>query len=367
MRIRSVSHALQITAFLLLLLVRPCNADEIGHMYGNTFSGTDMMGFGTGGHTLIIFLITIVIIVLAVAILLIFFIHREKGGDDDSTWSGSGTGGPGPSQDGFPEVLLEKYEPMGPVGRGGVSTVFRCRRRSDGRVVAVKIPILSDEKTGKAFFGEMKILEGLSHRNIVRVFSSNILPVPYVEMEYLPDSLERLDFPLKPGIAKDIIMQVLDGLGFAHGKGIIHCDIKPANILLDGDFVPVITDWGLGVRDGDRMTGGYSPGYAAPEQIRPGIFGPPDERCDIYQTGLLLYEMLTGAMPFRSKDPTEADNKVLNYIPPPPSEYSPELGDFDTPVMRCLEKNPSKRFDSIADLKRSLGEDENSPSDTLIR
>jgi serine/threonine protein kinase len=214
----------------------------------------------------------------------------------------------------------------------------------------------------------MKILEGISHPNIVRVFSANILPVPYVEMEYYPDSLDKLKFPVDIRIAVYIMTQILEGLEFAHHKGIIHCDIKPGNILINDDFIPAVSDWGLGIIEGNRKNAGYSPGYAAPEQIKPEIYGIPDRRCDIYQAGLLFYEMVTGIMPFAAEGPEKSENMIINLIPKPPSEYSAGISEYDSIIMKCLSKDPDRRFETVAELKAALKNVNPQKSDrTIIR
>jgi serine/threonine protein kinase/uncharacterized membrane protein len=337
-------------------------------------SGTGMPGENIDDLLDIIYILLAVILVFAIIIIYIVFVRQRRTGK----MSGISDSNGGKPEDIIPEVkvlagtfpkeLLDRYEPQKLIGRGGISQVFRCSRKSDGSTVAVKIPILSDEKTGRAFLEEMKILEGISHPNIVRVFSANILPVPYVEMEYYPDSLDKLKFPVDIRIAVYIMTQILEGLEFAHHKGIIHCDIKPGNILINDDFIPAVSDWGLGIIEGNRKNAGYSPGYAAPEQIKPEIYGIPDRRCDIYQAGLLFYEMVTGIMPFAAEGPEKSENMIINLIPKPPSEYSAGISEYDSIIMKCLSKDPDRRFETVAELKAALKNVNPQKSDrTIIR
>ena len=348
------------TVFLIsFLLISPSPAynSQGQQIHGETHSsGAGMAGGNIDELLDIIYILLAITLAFAIIIIYtVFFRHKKKeeapGIAENPEIIITSAGIP---TDTFPKELLERYEVEVLIGRGGISQVFRCLRKSDGRTVAVKIPILSDEKTGRSFLEEMKILEGISHPNIVRVFSANILPVPYVEMEYYPDSLKNIEFPLEKEIAVDMMIQILKGLEFAHKKGIIHCDIKPGNILINDDFIPAVSDWGLGIIEGNKTTDGYSPGYAAPEQIRPEIYGIPDRRCDIYQAGLLFYEIITGIMPFKAKDPAKNENAIINITPKPPSEYSDALPEYDDIIMKCLNKDPAKRFGSVSELMAAL-------------
>ena len=168
----------------------------------------------------------------------------------------------------FPNELESKYTEIKYIGRGGIAWVFSARRKSDALMVAVKIPISFDEMTGKSFLNEIAAWETLRHPNIVKVTAVNILPVPFVEMEYVPDALEAIEKPIPVWKAVHLIRGVADGLKYAHEQGFIHRDIKPHNILLDKDFVPKITDWGMSKVLANEVKkssiAGFSLSYAAP-------------------------------------------------------------------------------------------------------
>ncbi|HNI41503.1 MAG TPA: protein kinase [Methanoregulaceae archaeon] len=253
----------------------------------------------------------------------------------------------------FPKELLEKYSDPQLIGMGGVARVFKAINNQNGAEVALKIPVQFNETSGKSFMKEIKAWEDLSHENIVKIHEVNILPVPYVEMEYLGSSLADLQKPLPPGDAARIIRDIARGLSYAHSQGIIHRDIKPQNILMTETGIPRITDWGMSKVMGTGMLPtitGFSLSYAAPEQITPGKFGDTDQRTDIYQLGVVFYELLTAELPFEGDDISRVSVRILNDTPPPPSVLNPDARPFDGIVSKCLEKDPANRYQSIKGL-----------------
>jgi len=266
----------------------------------------------------------------------------------------------------FPRELESKYTDISFVGRGGIAWVFSAYRKTDGVRVAVKIPISFDEVTGKCFLNEIAAWETLMHQNIVEVSAVNILPVPYVEMEFVPGSLEALEKPLPVWKAVRLISGVTEGLRYAHDHGFIHRDIKPHNVLLTDELVPKITDWGMSkVLAADvkkSSVAGFSLSYAAPEQVSPSEFGRTDERTDIYQLGVVFYELVTGSIPFGGESIVEVGNAILRDPPIPPSEYNPEAEAVEKIIIKCLEKDPAQRYQSaeelLAALKGYLDEDD---------
>jgi serine/threonine protein kinase len=223
--------------------------------------------------------------------------------------------------------------------------------------VAVKVPVRFDEVTGTHFTRDIVFWQGLEHENIIRIFSSNILPVPYIEMEYAPSSLAALPLPLPEKQAVGILLGIARGLTYAHEKGIVHRDIKPENILLTAEGVPKITDWGLGKAIGDiRQSSmiGFSPSYAAPEQIAPHRYGRPGPATDIYQLGMLLCEMLTGAPAFRGEGMHDLNTAILENPPVIPSWHGLHEDELRKIILRCLAKKQEERYISVADLIRDI-------------
>ncbi len=262
----------------------------------------------------------------------------------------------------FPSELNDRYSSVVYAGKGGIARVFKAVRRSDGRTVAVKIPVSFDEETGKAFMKEMRVWEDLHHPNIAEVTAVNILPLPFVEMEYLSHSLDVCTKPLKCADAVRIIRGIATGLSYAHQKGVIHRDLKPHNILLTSDLTPKITDWGLSrllSDDANTRMEGFSLPYASPEQLSPARFGPTGPWTDIYQLGAILYELVVGRPPFEGNGLYETGSAIVSIPAAPPLEVDTEVTSILPVIIRCLEKEPSHRYGSVeeflGDLDRRFG------------
>jgi hypothetical protein len=263
---------------------------------------------------------------------------------------------PGPAVP-FPPSLEKRFLHPEFIGEGGLARVFRAQNARTGMTVAVKVPVRFDEVTGTHFTRDIVFWQGLEHENIIRIFSSNILPVPYIEMEYAPSSLAALPLPLPEKQAVGILLGIARGLTYAHEKGIVHRDIKPENILLTAEGVPKITDWGLGKAIGDiRQSSmiGFSPSYAAPEQIAPHRYGRPGLATDIYQLGMLLCEMLTGAPAFRGEGMHDLNTAILENPPVIPSWHGLHEDELRKIILRCLAKKQEERYISVADLIRDI-------------
>jgi hypothetical protein len=257
----------------------------------------------------------------------------------------------------FPGDLGGKYADIRFIGSGGLARVFRARNIMTGNEVALKIPIQADETTGKSFMKEILGWEALQHPNIVRIYEVNILPIPYVEMEFLPRTLADLPRPVDVKSAARIALGIARGLAFAHAKGIIHRDIKPQNILMTESGEPKITDWGMSKLMGVALMptlNGFSLAYAAPEQVAPQTYGETDQRTDLYQLGTVLYEMVTGKVPFPGDDLIQVSTRIASDRPIPPSILNPLALPLDPVIMKCLEKDPRMRFQHADDLIREL-------------
>jgi len=268
---------------------------------------------------------------------------------------------------GFPPGLLDKYEPLEFLGEGGFAKVFKVKRKSDGKIVALKIPRI-DEKTSSLFLKEIAAWYHLSHPNIVRLYKADILPIPHLEMEFVEGvsvdgklirDLDKYPKPVDEKTALNIIKAIANGLAHAHSKGIWHLDLKPLNVLLKSDLTPKITDWGLAKissRSSLSTHSGYSPLYAAPEQLDEKTYGNPDHRTDIYGLGVIFYELLTGRLPYEGYSPGAVVGKILakDVKPMPPSKINPALAKYDGIIEKLLAKRKEDRFQSVEEFLRAL-------------
>ncbi|MDD1709535.1 MAG: protein kinase [Methanoregulaceae archaeon] len=256
----------------------------------------------------------------------------------------------------LPPALEKKYPTAEYLAEGGVSRVFRAWDEKEGRDIAVKIPIRFDEVTGTQFTKELHVWEGLHHKNIVEIYAANIFPVPYIEMEYVESSLASIQFPLDTVRAVLIIAGIAQGLQYAHGQGIVHRDIKPENIMVTRDGTPKISDWGLSKAEGTKQSGmiGFSLEYAAPEQLAPNIYGEPGPWTDIYQLGVIFYEMLAGHVPFNGSGMGEITHAILHEDPRPFILNGPYAAEIREIIMKCMHKNPKERYGSVEELLDDL-------------
>lgn len=268
---------------------------------------------------------------------------------------------------GFPSELSDNYAPLEFIGEGGFAKVFKVKRKSDGKIVALKIPRI-DEKTSSLFLKEIAAWYHLDHPNIVRLYKADILPVPYLEMEYVEGvslngkpvrDLDKYPKPVDEKTALKLVKAIANGLAHAHSKGIWHLDMKPLNVLLKSDLTPKITDWGLAKissRSSLSTHKGYSPLYAAPEQLDEDLYETPDHRTDIYQLGVIFYELLTGKLPYKGYSPGAVIGKILaeNIKALPPSKINPALAKYDGIFEKLLAKRKEDRYQSVGEFLSAL-------------
>ena len=261
-------------------------------------------------------------------------------------------------------VLVDRYE-LGPVlGQGGMARVHLGLDRQLGRRVAIKVlapPFDRDGEFVERFRREARAAAGLSHPNIVAVFDSgsddgiHFIVTELVEGETLADRLRR-DGPLPPADAMAAAVDVTRALAAAHARGLIHRDIKPGNVMLLPDGGVKVVDFGIARAAGsDTLTHTGvvlgSTAYLSPEQAGGQ---PVDERADLYSLGCVLYEMLTGHVPFSADTPIATMYRHVNEDAPPPSTIAPVQSELEDVVLRCLEKDPKRRFASAAELEAAL-------------
>jgi len=273
---------------------------------------------------------------------------------------------PKPSMPGsLPAELGDKYSDTSFLGKGGFARVFKATRK-DGKDVAVKIPISLDASTGKSFIAEMQNWTQLKHPNIVQIYDYNIMPIPYFEMELCDRSLNELDKPVDSKETAWIIFNTCEGLKYTHSQNIIHRDLKLRNILLK-DGMPKIADWGLSkvLTESKTSTGtSFTLYYAAPEQISNN---PKTAATDIWQMGVIFYELLTGILPFGGESLIEVGMNISQVEPPLPSSLNPDLASFDAIIMKCLAKDPKMRYQSAYDLQVDLSKAMNDQYSHLLK
>jgi tRNA A-37 threonylcarbamoyl transferase component Bud32 len=263
-------------------------------------------------------------------------------------------------------ISVPGYEILAEVGRGGMGVVYKARQVSLGRLVALKM-ILAGQHAGREalarFRAEAEAVARLQHPNIVQVYEiGESAGVPYCTLEFVEGGgLDgRLDgSPRPPGEAARLIEILARAVQEAHARGIVHRDLKPANVLLTADGTPKIADFGLAKRldsEGTQTQSGTvlgTPSYMAPEQAGGSKqIGPA---ADIYALGAVLYELLTGRPPFKAVTALDTIMLVVSQEPVPPSRIVPRVPrDLETVCLKCLEKDPGRRYANAAALAEDL-------------
>jgi serine/threonine-protein kinase len=250
------------------------------------------------------------------------------------------------------------------LGKGGMGVVYRAEQTSLRRIVALKM-IKDDrhlsEDARRRFQVEAEAIARFSHANIVQVYEvGEHNRLPYMALEYCPGGSLATSLagqPLPADDAAELVATLARAVAAAHKKDIIHRDLKPANVLLAEDDTPKITDFGLARRldeVGHTQSGAIvgTVSYMAPEQAGGGKAGKP---ADIYGLGAVLYELLTGRPPFKAATVLETLHQVLQNAPAPPSQLNPSVpATLEAICLRCLEKDPAKRYGSALELAEAL-------------
>lgn len=273
----------------------------------------------------------------------------------------------------FEFVLAGRYKLVAPLGEGGMASVYRGRDLRLNREVAIKI--LHDNYTRepdflRRFQREAETVASLSHPNIVPVYDvgdeqgSHFIVMELVRGRTLKDVIASSG-PLQPARAALILRPVLDALGYAHQRGLVHRDVKPQNILLAQDGTPRLADFGIAHLTDAAATRTAailgSAEYLSPEQSRGEEASP---RSDIYACGVVLYEMLAGSPPFRGGNALAIANQHLQASPPP---LGPEVpAGLRVATLRALEKEPERRFSDAAEFAAALA-DQASPDETSFQ
>ena len=264
------------------------------------------------------------------------------------------------------DVLSDRYELEELVGTGGMSSVFRAHDRLLDRKVALKIlhqQYSDDADYIERFRREARAVAALSHPNIVTVIdrgeheNKQFIVFEYIHGENLKALIERRG-PAPVTTALELAMQIARGLSFAHQQGLVHRDVKPQNILLNGDGQAKVTDFGiarsLDMQHGMTQTGTVlgTSDYIAPEQAQGQRV---DEHTDVYSLGVVLYEMLTNEVPFPGENFVAVAMRHINEEPPPIRDKRPDVTPRLEAAVQCaMAKRPEDRFPTMADFCREL-------------
>jgi beta-lactam-binding protein with PASTA domain/predicted Ser/Thr protein kinase len=253
------------------------------------------------------------------------------------------------------DTLIDgRYRVLNRIGSGGMADVWCADDTQLGRKVALKLlhpRFAEDEEFVERFRREASSAAGLQHPNVVGVFDRGEWDgTYYIAMEYLPGrslkQLVREHGPLDPALAVSIVVQILKAARFAHRRGVVHRDIKPHNVIVDDEGRAKVTDFGIARAGASDMTETGSimgtAQYLSPEQAQGH---PVDARSDLYSIGVVLYELLTGRVPFDGESPVTIALRHVSEDPVPPSQLNPAVPPaLDAVVLRAMAKDPAHRF-----------------------
>jgi serine/threonine protein kinase len=262
-------------------------------------------------------------------------------------------------------LFAGRYQIIEELGRGGMGRVYKVLDREINEKIALKIlkpEISADEKTIERFRNELKFARKISHQNVCRMYDlAKEGGVYYITMEYvsgedLKSTLERVG-QISVGKTLKIAKQICKGLVEAHRLGVTHRDLKPHNIMIDREGEVRIMDFGIarsitttGITESGVMIG--TPEYMSPEQA---LGESIDHRSDIYSFGVILFELLTGMVPFQGDTAVSVALKQKTEIPSEPKSFNPQIpGDLNALILKCLEKDRKKRFQSADEILQEI-------------
>ncbi len=258
-------------------------------------------------------------------------------------------------------TLANRYEIIEELGKGGMGRVYRVEDKKLKQEVALKLikpEIAKDKKTIERFRNELKLARNIRHKNVCGMFDlgdsegTHFITMEYVRGEDLRSLIKRIG-QLPIGKLISITKQICEGLAEAHRLGVVHRDLKSNNIMIDKEGNVRIMDFGIarsleakGITGAGVMIG--TPEYMSPEQVEGKEV---DQRSDIYSLGVILYEMVTGRVPFEGDTPFTIGMKHKGEMPQNPKELNTQISDdLNHVILRCLEKEKNKRYQSTGEL-----------------
>lgn len=261
------------------------------------------------------------------------------------------------------------YELLEEIACGGMGIVYKARQCSLDRIVALKLLLFGAHTAPEAiqrFYAGSMAAVALRHPNIVDIHEVGICEGQhYLSMEFIAGkSLSALirDRPLPPGSAARYVRIIAEAIHYAHEHGVLHCDLKPSNVLIDGNDQPHVTDFGLAKRLADDSQATLSdqvvgsPSYISPEQAL-GAHSKLSRRCDVYALGALLFHALTGRPPFMGESAADVVHQVLTLAPMPPRLLNPGVPcELEAICVKCLEKEPVRRYATAQELASALSQ-----------
>ncbi len=264
-------------------------------------------------------------------------------------------------------VFAERYQIIEELGKGGMGKVYRVLDKKLNEEVALKLikpEVASDKKTLERFKNELKLARKVSQKSVGRMFDlGEEKGTHYITMEYVSGedlkSFIRRSGQLAVGTAARITQQICEGLSEAHGIGIVHRDLKPSNIMIDKAGRARIMDFGIARSiEAKKITGAGvmigTPEYMSPEQVEGKEI---DQRSDIYSLGIILYEMLTGRVPFEGDTPFTIGVKHKSEAPEDPKTFNPGIPeDLGHLILKCLEKEMGSRYQNTEEIRAALSQ-----------
>ena len=263
------------------------------------------------------------------------------------------------------KILADRYEILELIGIGGMAYVYKARDKAEDRIVAVKIlkdEFLANEEFIRRFRNESRAIALLSHPNIVKIYDVlfgefvQMIVMEYIDGITLKEYIEHQKV-IRWKEAVHFTVQILRALQHAHDKGIVHRDIKPQNIMLLQDGTIKVMDFGIArfartepQTMTDKAIGSVH--YISPEQARGERI---DEKTDIYSVGVMLFEMLTGQLPFQGESPVSVALKQIQDVPKKPRDINPKIPEgLEYITLRAMQKDPANRYQSAAEMLRDL-------------